>query len=331
MISSYLAILSDDFPIFLHDYLTLDILQRLKGIGLFCGCDYTSLFPIKTFYSRYDHSLGVALIIWHFTHDKKQTIAGLLHDVSSPVFSHAIDFFNGDYLQQESTEERNIQILEQDSMLHTLLKRDGISFEEISDYKRYPIADNPRPQLSADRLEYTLATYLFVLHGSINTVKNIYQDLYIDYNEISFSHLEPVLAFMHSMHQTNLFYLSNEDKLALQLLADILKMMYHNKLITMDDLYSLTESEIIHRILASPYKEYFHYFQTMTSIHESDTPVNNYYHISLDVKRRYIDPLLCGKRISTQSEEAASLIHDIKSYQTPLYAYIELEDFRNKP
>ncbi|MEF2782184.1 hypothetical protein WKT02_12575 [Erysipelotrichaceae bacterium HCN-30851] len=43
-------------------------------------------------------------------------------------------------------------------MLHTLLKRDGISFEEISDYKRYPIADNPRPQLSADRLEYTLAT-----------------------------------------------------------------------------------------------------------------------------------------------------------------------------
>ena len=60
------------------------------------------------------------------------------------------------------------------------------------------------------------------------------------------------------------------------------------------------------------YKGYFHYFQTMTSIHESDTPVNNYYHISLDVKRRYIDPLLCGKRISTQSEEAASLIHDIK-------------------
>lgn len=41
-------------------------------------------------------------------------------------------------------------------MLHTLLKRDGISFEEISDYKRYPIADNPRPQLSADRLEYHL-------------------------------------------------------------------------------------------------------------------------------------------------------------------------------
>ena len=60
---------------------------------------------------------------------------------------------------------------------------------------------------------------------------------------------------MHCMHQTNLFYLSNEDKLALQLLADILKMMYHNKLITMDDLYSLTESEIIHRILASPIKD----------------------------------------------------------------------------
>lgn len=47
MISSYHTILSDDFPIFLHDYLTLDILQRLKGIGLFCGILHS--FPSKPF------------------------------------------------------------------------------------------------------------------------------------------------------------------------------------------------------------------------------------------------------------------------------------------
>ena len=54
-------------------------------------------------YSRYDHSIGVALIIWHFTHDRKQAIAGLLHDVASPVFAHVVDFMHGDYLTQEST------------------------------------------------------------------------------------------------------------------------------------------------------------------------------------------------------------------------------------
>lgn len=329
MIQTYHSILSNEIPTFLNDYLQLDILQRLKGIGLFCGCDYTSLFDIDTFYSRYDHSLGVALIIWHFTHDKKQTLAGLFHDVSSPVFSHAIDFFNGDYIHQESTEERNQQILGNDSHLRTLLKRDGINLEEVWDYKDYPIADNPKPRLSADRLEYTLATSLFVFHQPMDKMAMIYKDLVATQNEISFTHLEPALDFMHCMHQANLFYLSNEDKLSLQLLADILKSMCQDQLLTMDDFYTLTEPDIIDRIQASDYKKYFDYFESMTSIHESDHPVEHHYQISLDVKRRYIDPLLNGKRLSSQNKEAASLIEDIKHYQSPLYAYIELEDFRN--
>ncbi|MFR5131592.1 MAG: hypothetical protein ACLTDP_02610 [Terrisporobacter sp.] len=47
--------------------------------------------------------MGVALIIWHFTKDIKQSIAGLLHDISSPAFAHVIDFLNGDHENQEST------------------------------------------------------------------------------------------------------------------------------------------------------------------------------------------------------------------------------------
>ncbi len=59
----------DDYPAFLTPYLELPLLTRLKGIGLLCGTDWTRLYHNRFYYSRFDHSLGVALIIWHFNHD----------------------------------------------------------------------------------------------------------------------------------------------------------------------------------------------------------------------------------------------------------------------
>ncbi len=68
-----------------------------------CGNDYTNLFPKHPWHSNLDHSVGVALILWNFTHDKKQTLAGLFHDIATPTFKHCIDFMIGDYQKQEST------------------------------------------------------------------------------------------------------------------------------------------------------------------------------------------------------------------------------------
>lgn len=67
IINAYYEILSKDFPAFLHPYLELPLLRRLEGVGLLCGTDWTSLYNNRFFYSRLDHSIGVALIIWNFT------------------------------------------------------------------------------------------------------------------------------------------------------------------------------------------------------------------------------------------------------------------------
>ena len=89
-ISEYHKILNGgkSLPDFLKPYIELPLLQRLKGIGLLCGTDWTPLYRNRFYYSRLDHSVGVALIIYHFTQSKVQSISGLLHDVSTPVFSH---------------------------------------------------------------------------------------------------------------------------------------------------------------------------------------------------------------------------------------------------
>lgn len=59
-------------PDFLKQYISLPILQRLGGVSLLCGTDWTPLFHNHFKYSRLDHSIGTALITWNFTHDKNR-------------------------------------------------------------------------------------------------------------------------------------------------------------------------------------------------------------------------------------------------------------------
>ena len=119
-------------------------------------------------------------MIWNFTKDKKQTIAGLLHDISSPAFKHCIDFLNGDAEKQESTEEQTLEVIKNSKEIMNLLKRDNILLEEISNYKIYPIADNKTPKLSADRLEYTFMNGIYYKKvWDLLTIKEIYEDYQI--------------------------------------------------------------------------------------------------------------------------------------------------------
>ncbi|MFA7000368.1 MAG: hypothetical protein WC241_04630 [Candidatus Paceibacterota bacterium] len=63
------------------------------------------------------------------------------------------------------------------------LKKLGITIEEIEDYKIYTIADNPGPQLSSDRLEYTLSSGSRLWNMELAELKEMYDDLEIFINE----------------------------------------------------------------------------------------------------------------------------------------------------
>lgn len=143
----YFKVLSPVFPEWLLDFIDTPEIQRLSGISMVCGTDYSKIYDYVSFNSTLDHSVGVALIIWNFTKVKKQTLAGLFHDIATPTFKHCIDFMNGDSEHQESTEERAEQIIKNSKKIMDLLNRDGIKVEEISDYHIYPIADNDTPKL----------------------------------------------------------------------------------------------------------------------------------------------------------------------------------------
>ncbi len=169
-IKEYFSILEPNYPVWLNDYINTKELLKQKYISVTSGTIYSDLFESNFFFSSLDHSVAVALIVWHFTHDKKQTLSGLFHDIATPVFKHSIDFLNGDYMNQESTEDLTTEIIKNSKEIMALLKRDNIKLDSVNNYHIYPIADNDTPKLSADRLEYSMSNALFI-YGLCDVLK----------------------------------------------------------------------------------------------------------------------------------------------------------------
>lgn len=340
-VKEYFKILSPEFPEWLLEYIDTPEMQRIDGRSMNCGTDYSKVFNLRYYYSNLDHSVGVALIIWHFTHNKKQTLAGLFHDIATPTFKHCIDFMNGDSEHQESTEERTEQIIKNSKEIMKLLNRDGIKIEEVSDYKIYPIADNDTPKLSADRFEYTFSSGLvFYRVWELETIKEIYNNVCILENEegieeLGFEDSKVCEKYIHIISKLWPQWISDEDRTIMQFLADIVKSMNVKGYLTIDNLYNLSEKEVIERILNCEddyIKENFIKFQNATSVYGSDTPVNNKYCISVKGKRRYIIPLtkynglVC--RINEISKQAQN---DIEEYFNIKHSKYTGFDFNFKP
>lgn len=334
----YLKILSNEIPDFLNDYINTSQMQKLSGISVSCGTYYTKLFDKMVWYSSLEHSIAVSLIVWNFTKDKKQTIAGLFHDIATPVFKHSIDFMNGDYKKQESTEELTTQIISGSKEIMSLLKRDGIKIEEVDNYHIYPIADNDTPMLSADRLEYTLSNGLGVCKNiwNLKEVKEIYENIEIQKNEqgieeLGFKDIKIAEKFVKGMRRLSNSYIDNKTKFSMQFLADIMKIMSSQNLITKKDLYELSEREVIERIENCDYADISQKFDMWKNAHEikeSDEKVKDKYCVSVDAKIRYINPLVNGIRISEISEVAKEEIQKALEFKTRKYAYLDFDNFK---
>lgn len=298
-IQEYINLLGP-IPKFLEKYLSLRILTRLKKVGYFCGMDYASsdiyLFEYKI--SRFEHSLTTALLTWKFTKSKRQTLAALFHDVSTPCFSHVIDYMNKDYENQESTEEKTESILKNCKRLKVLLQEDNLVLDDVLDFKNYTIVDNHRPKLCADRVDGIILTSLgWTKTLNMSEVPNILNGLKVMINEDNEKEIgvtTPELAnrLCDLNREIDIVCHSNEDNYMMELLAEITKYAIDKNYITYDNLYEYNEEKLM-KILCSnedtALKIMINLFKTVKldeiSIKELPT-----------LKRRYINPLVNGKR-----------------------------------
>ena len=294
---------------------------RLRNVGMNCGCEYTG-FPLYRHtkpYSRFDHSVGVALILWHFTGSPRQTVAGLLHDVATPVFAHVVDFLRGDHLRQEATEERTADIIAQSPGIQAVLSSLGLRTGDVADYHRYPIADNDTPRLSADRLEYTLGNLVNYEFLTAAQAARFYRDLTVLKNEDSLPELafqtpETASAFTEAALGTARIYVADEDRFSMQVLADLLRLALDRDVLTEADLYG-TEPAVIQKLLADsvcgPLWQRFRGYSHI-SRHTRRPPEGQW--LSVPAKLRYIDPLAAGAgRVSRWDPHARALLEEFRA------------------
>ena len=217
-----------------------------------------------------------------------------------------------------------------------LLNRDNIKLEEVCDYHIYPIADNDTPMLSADRLEYTFSNGLGVRKylWTLDEVREVYNNLVVLKNEngideIGFTSVKCAEMFVERMSVLSSSYIDSKTKLAMQIFADIMKRMSNDGVITLKDMYSKSEKEVID--LIKNYDKYnvrnvFNHWENLDDVCESDECVPNTYCVSIKAKLRYITPLVKienkTKRVQNVSNKAKEAIDRAVNFTTKKYAYI---------
>ena len=285
---------------FLKEASRLPIMARLKYISILCGMDYATpyAYHILFYISRLDHSMDTAKITYRLTKSKREALIALFHDACTPVFSHVIDYVNGDFLRQESTEEKQEEIILSSKELQEYLKNEGISVYDLIDFKSHSIVDYKRPHLCADRISNTLCSG-FNLGGNVDfeTSKLVIDHLALFKNEegkleIGFSSSEAADAFLEINERINQITHSSVDHYMMLLLAKIVKHLLDHRYLTEMDLYTKEEFEVMMLI-----EEWSKVDETLRTFwyefkHKKVFPED----IKLNVKDRIVRPIVLGKR-----------------------------------
>lgn len=290
-----------NMPDFLIKYLDTPSLIRLKKIGYFCGMDYASkdIYNFSIYISRYTHSLTTALLTYKISSDRKATLAGLFHDVGTPCFSHVIDYMNKDYANQESTEEYTERIVLSDSYLKQFLLKDGISANEIIDFKKHSLVDSARPKLCADRLDGIILNSLgWTKTISKQDIKDILNSITIYINEegkeeIGFTDYEVASRVEELSDIIDRYCHSNEDNYMMELLARITKYALDNGYITYDDLYHYDEEYVFGLLYSIKDRVLEEYLLEFTTKKKEDIPTTKL----PNLKARVLRPLVNSKRM----------------------------------
>lgn len=337
----------------LDRYLGTKTMQRLKGKGTFCGMDYVgipSLQPVE-FYSRFEHSKNIAYNASSLYQDERDeflkiALAGLFHDAGTKCFAHANSYRTGDILKQEKDELDVRSVLLMDEELLTYLKEDGVDLEDVVDYSKYPILDKPIPALCMDRLDGgILGTCLFWAHthtleeikallgmaGYLESTNGMCVDLSSERCR-NFTG-EMVLAegrytayfedFFRAIHIYSSKLLTKESRYMMEVLG--LTLNYYEDMGVIDEsmFFSLSEKEMISRILDSRFRDVWRDVTSFDQVRYAKDMEDGLAFISKP-KIRQCNPLVLSAHLNLCEIDGIS--GEFYRELNPLYEDIELTD-----
>ncbi len=263
--------------------------QRLKGINqggplVLLNSD-NFLSGYKT--TRFDHSLGVCILLKRFNASLEEQIAGLLHDISHMVFSHATDFLFDRGMQQDYHELFHEKII-LDSEIPSILKKHNIDAKDILDDKKFPLLERKLPDLCADRIDYFLrdmCIYDDLIKEKVDTILN---SLTVFKKEIVFNNIQMARLFAEKFIQANRMLYCNPFQSALfKVMSDALKLAMSKGFMDENDLFS-TDNLVLEKLRESNDKEIMDKLNLISNFGVIEDKKNYDFHLKSKV--RYVDP-----------------------------------------
>lgn len=221
-------------------------LQRLKKIDQ--GGYSKPFFPGKP-QNRFDHSVGVFLLLKKFGASLEEQIAGLLHDISHTAFSHSIDYalLEGSQTEQNFQDKNHEKVLKS-SGIPAILCKYGFDVDRILEEKNFPLKERNLPDLCADRIEYCLWDGFSA--GLINQEDLNYflNNLTVKNGNWIFKDFKSADKFAKYFLKTNReLFAGFSSALMFQTVGDYLKYSCNEKYITFNDFFT-TDGEVIKKI-----------------------------------------------------------------------------------
>ncbi|MDP5275425.1 HD domain-containing protein [Chengkuizengella axinellae] len=262
-----------------------DAIQRLKKIHQ-GGASY--LINPKWCVNRYDHSVGVCLLIRKLGGSIEEQIAGLLHDISHTAFSHVVDYVLKN--KQEDYHEEIFENILNQSEIPKVLSENGFHHKDILS-RNWGILEQDFPDLCADRVDYTLRdmyTYGVISKKEVNTFLST---LLVSNGKICINSIESAGWFVSTYIKVVIdFFLNPYNVYGNQQFAQILQFSLESEIITLEDLQQDDES-VLEMLWKNPNEKLKNLLQ---QLHPNVLVEDNEdeYDIHVRKKTRIVDPLV---------------------------------------
>lgn len=221
-------------------------LQRLKEVD---PAGYSPPYFPGEQRTRFNHSLGVFILLKKYNAPLEEQIAGLIHDVSHAAFSHCIDFVLETGSEQEQSHQDKIwkNFIKQ-STVPLIFQKYNLNLEYILHTENFPLLEKELPNLCADRIDYSLrdATAL----GCVDdiTMQYFLNNLSAENQVWFFKDFQSAKRYADFFLGLNGKYYSDIISAVMyRTVGDYLKYALQMKYITKDDLYT-TDKIVLEKI-----------------------------------------------------------------------------------
>jgi len=227
----------------LIDLINCDSVQRLKEVSQFGIPD--KYYHKKNGFSRYDHSIGVLILLRRMKANLNEQIAGLLHDVSHTAFSHVVDWVIGDSTKEDYQDNIHLEIIKS-SEIPCILKKYNIYFEDIFCIENFSLLESEAPSLCANRIDYALREV-----EDLGLIKKVVSNLLNVSGKIVFQDKEIAEIFARIYTQLqNEHWAGNQAVARYYILSRTLKRAMEKEIISLED-FRNTDDFVIELLIKS--------------------------------------------------------------------------------